>query len=146
MKQESKRSLQQLEGSNWGDPAPVDTLMVQRCKALRRKPLAELDDEDLRLLIGQQIGLDHLVPTALEKLNIDAVAGGDMYEGALAENLTRLGDDWWSSHLTEKAAFEGVARRTDWARDADEDVAAEISSWLERHSAKRSEQDVAANP
>jgi len=146
MKQETKRSLQDLEGSDWGDPSPEDTHMVQRCMALRRKPVVELSEEDLRLLIGQKMGLGHLVPAAIERLNIDAVAGGDMFEGALAENLSRIEDDWWSRHPTETAAFEKVAQRTDWAGDADEDVAAEISSWLGRHSTKRSEQDVAANP
>ncbi|WP_370027602.1 contact-dependent growth inhibition system immunity protein [Planotetraspora sp. GP83] len=43
------------------------------------KPLADLTIEDLRLLIGQRIGLPCLVPIAVEWLDHDPMAEGDMY-------------------------------------------------------------------
>ncbi|MCP3766638.1 contact-dependent growth inhibition system immunity protein [Streptomyces sp. MAR25Y5] len=46
--------------------------------ALRRRPIGELAVEDMRLLIGQNVGLAHLLPLALEVLRDDPMAEGDM--------------------------------------------------------------------
>ena len=45
---------------------------------MRRKPLRDLSDEELRLAIGQQIGLKFLVPVALERLVANPLGCGDM--------------------------------------------------------------------
>lgn len=64
-------------------------------RALRRKPLAALTVEDLRLLIRQDVGLPYLLPLAVEVLRIDPLAEGDLYEGdLLAAVLTRRVEVW----------------------------------------------------
>ena len=50
------KTLQQLEGSDWGDPT-YDSHLVTECHRLRRVPLREFTVEKLRIMIGQQIGL-----------------------------------------------------------------------------------------
>ena len=64
--------------------------------ALRRKPIGALTVEDLRLLIGQNIGLAHLLPLAMEVLRADPMTAGDFYEGdplsAVMNNRTPWGE------------------------------------------------------
>ena len=59
-------SLQQLEGEDWGEPN-FDSHLVAECHRLRRIPLRDFSVEDLRIMIGQDIGLEHLAPLALER-------------------------------------------------------------------------------
>jgi CDI immunity proteins len=65
---DEQRTLEELDGHDWGAPESAPTAMVARCLTLRRTPLSRLSPGDLRLLIGQQIGLEFLVPKALELL------------------------------------------------------------------------------
>src|SRR5215510_8492596 len=55
------RTLEELEGYDSGDPETAPTAMVARCIRLQKIPLHELNESDLRLLIGQRIGLKYLV-------------------------------------------------------------------------------------
>lgn len=61
------RTLEELDGERWGEPT-FDSYVVRTCHALRRKPLNTLTDEELRLAVGQGIGLEWLVPLMLQRL------------------------------------------------------------------------------
>ncbi|MGM1064905.1 contact-dependent growth inhibition system immunity protein [Saccharothrix sp. Mg75] len=91
-------TLEQLEGVDWGDPPADATHLVGAVHRLRRKPVAELGTEDLRVLIGQQVGLRWLVPRALEVLRDDPLAEGDLYPGDLRDAVRRLDDAFWAAH------------------------------------------------
>lgn len=82
-----RKSLSELEGDDWGDAPAGASPLVNRVHALRHKPVANLSDEDLRLLLGQGEGLQWLVPIALERLELDPCASGDMAPGALGEQV-----------------------------------------------------------
>ncbi|WP_328498887.1 contact-dependent growth inhibition system immunity protein [Streptomyces sp. NBC_00414] len=88
------RSLEEIEHDRW--PSPVDaTRLIATVHALRRRPIGELTAEDMRLLIGQDVGLACLLPLALEVLRDDPMAEGDMYEGdLLSAVLTRSPAVW----------------------------------------------------
>ena len=65
-------TLERLEGENWGepnDPKDAPTPLIQKCLRLRRVPLRELTVENLRMLVRQEIGVEHLMPLALERLD-----------------------------------------------------------------------------
>jgi hypothetical protein len=67
-------------------------------RELRRKPIGGLTVEDMRLLIGQDVGLAYLLPLAVEVLRVDPLAEGDMYAGdLLAAVLTRRAEVWSES-------------------------------------------------
>ena len=83
---EMDRTLQELEGEDWGEPK-FSSYVVTTCHSLRRKPLRELTIEEIRLAIGQQMGVRFLLPVAIERLQSDPLASGDMYEGALLKNV-----------------------------------------------------------
>ncbi|MAM87500.1 MAG: hypothetical protein CME36_09365 [unclassified Hahellaceae] len=51
--------------------------------------------EDLRLLIGQGIGLEHLVPLALAVLADNPLARGKLYRGDLLTAVAGLPDAFW---------------------------------------------------
>jgi hypothetical protein len=92
------QSLDDIEGATWG-PAPEDaTTLVAKVHELRRKPVGELTPEDLRLLLGQQVGVDVLLPRALELLKHDPLAEGDIYPGDLLAAVLRLPQSYWRQH------------------------------------------------
>lgn len=64
---------------------------------------------DLRLLIGQQIGVQWLVSLALEQLRQDPFAG-KLYEGDLLNAVLGAGPFYWDGHPAETAL---AARRFD---------------------------------
>ena len=67
------KTLQELENSDWGAPN-YDSYLVSSVHRLRRKPLVEFTIEDLRILIGQNVGLPYLLPLALERLEENPLA------------------------------------------------------------------------
>ncbi|MFJ9695401.1 contact-dependent growth inhibition system immunity protein [Kitasatospora sp. NPDC101183] len=92
------RSLEELEHDRWPAPSGNGTRLMATAHLLRRKPIGELNVEDLRLLIGQDVGLPYLLPLALEVLRNDPMAEGDMYEGdLLAAVLSRSPESWHDS-------------------------------------------------
>lgn len=84
------RTLDELDPPVWGEPT-YDSYLVTTCHRLRRKPLTEFSTEDLRIMIGQGIGLRWLVPLALEVLEKDPLAAGDFYSGDLLAAVLRVG-------------------------------------------------------
>jgi CDI immunity proteins len=99
------KSLQQLEGEDWGRPT-YDSHLVTECHRLRRVPLREFTAENLRIMIGQQIGLPYLVFVALELLRSDPFTAGDFYEGDLLAAVLRAESAFWREHhdLRQQAA------------------------------------------
>jgi hypothetical protein len=89
-----EQTLTELEGKDWGDP-PYDSHVVTEVHRLRGIPLKQLRIEDLRLLIGQGVGLQYLVPIALNHVRRHPLAGGDFYRGDLLASLARVADPFW---------------------------------------------------
>lgn len=58
------KTLEQLEGQNWGEP-DYDSYLVRNSHRLYRLPLHLFEEEDLRFMIGQRFGLKYLIPLAL---------------------------------------------------------------------------------
>ena len=93
-----RKSLQEIEHRDWGNPTNDDTTLVTRCLLLRRKPLEQFTVEDLRLMVGQQISLSILVPLAVERLEAEPLAEGSLYPGDLLEAVFRADEAFWASH------------------------------------------------
>ena len=100
--QVSDATLEVLEHDVW--PAPNhDSHLVCTCHALRKKPIGEFSVEDLRIMIGQRIGLRHLGPRALDVLEENPWAEGDFYPGDLLNSLARDAEEFL---LTQPQLFE----------------------------------------
>jgi hypothetical protein len=91
------KSLQQLEDQDWGEPT-YDSRLAAECHRLRRLPLRRFSVEDLRIMIGQSIGLPYLVPVALEQLHRKPLAEGDYYAGDLLAAVLRADPLFWNKH------------------------------------------------
>lgn len=106
------KTLEQLENEAW--PLPnYDSSLVQRCHALRKKPVAEFTTEDLRIMIGQEIGLPFLLPIAIDVLQRDVFAGGDLYEGDLLAAVLRVNWHFYESRPDVKEAVRLLARKAE---------------------------------
>jgi hypothetical protein len=91
------KSLIELEpvditGPNYGSS------LARTCEHLYRKPLSKFTVEDLRIMIGQNIGLEYLMPLAVEQLENNPFSEGDYYPGDLLWSVLRVKTDFWSKH------------------------------------------------
>ena len=107
---EPSRTLDELDPPPWGEPT-FDSHLVRTCHALRRKPLREFSVEDLRIMIGQRIGLRWLIPLALEVLEAEPLAEGDFYPGDLLAAVLGVGPDLWSSEPVWRSRTVAVLDR-----------------------------------
>ncbi|MFE5586173.1 contact-dependent growth inhibition system immunity protein [Kitasatospora sp. NPDC056531] len=89
-------SLEELERDRWPAPPADATRLVAAAHALRRQPVGGLTVEDLRLLIRQDVGLLHLLPMALELLQENPLAEGDLYPGDLLSAVLTRNPAVWS--------------------------------------------------
>lgn len=128
------QTLDELEGIEWG-PATHDSSLVASVHRLRRVPLKEYRLEDLRLMIGQQVGVRYLVPQALDHLQAHPLATGDFYPGDLLAEVARLPDNFWFGHrhLVPRAldAVDGALARLRTIESADK-LLGELSSARDR--------------
>ena len=90
-------TLSELESQDWGPPTFASHL-VSTIHRLRHKPLGQFTIEDLRIIIGQNIGLEYLVPIAIERLQEDPFVEGDFYRGDLLVSVLRIERQFWSKH------------------------------------------------
>ncbi len=89
------KTLDELDPPAWGEPE-YNSHLVETCHRLRSKPIGEFSVEDLRIMIGQGIGLRFLVPLALEVVEPDPLAEGDFYPGDLFASILRVERDFWA--------------------------------------------------
>jgi len=94
------KTIELLEKDVWQTLSGEETTLIKRCHALRKKMLNDFTVEDLRIMIGQNIGLDYLVPLAIEVLNEDLFAEGDYYEGDLLKNVLNIAPCFWANNKT----------------------------------------------
>jgi hypothetical protein len=99
-------NLEELEGPGWGG-AGYPSALSERIHALGRMPLREFTEEDCRLILGQQLALGTLAPLAMDLLEADPFAEGDLYPGDLLVTLTRISSEFWASN----PELRGRARR-----------------------------------
>lgn len=88
------KSLQELENCDWGEPMYNSNLVVT-CHRLRRVPLRLFNAGDLRIMIGQNISLEFLVPIALKHLHRRPFVEGNFYPGDLLKNVLSVEADFW---------------------------------------------------
>jgi len=91
------KSLEALEGEKWKKP-DFDSNLAKECHRLWSVPISELSVENLRMLIGQKIGLEYLVPFALDILAKNPLAEGSMYKGDLLANIAAIPESFWQKH------------------------------------------------
>lgn len=89
------------------------TSLTRRCSELRSKPLEDFTAEDLRIMIAQQLSLDHLVPLALTMVERNALVEGDFYSGDLLAALFAVSSSYWQDHGDEWVRLFDLAQAVD---------------------------------
>jgi len=112
------KTLDELEHSVVIEP-PFDSHLVTTCYRLRKKPIGEFTVEDLRIMIGQKIGLEHLLPLAIAVLEREPLAEGDFYPGDLLTNVIAC-QEWLHTHPDLLACVLTAARRAVAEVDAED--------------------------
>src|SRR5688572_28941555 len=87
-------TIEGLEGDRWPEPEWPSHLVCE-CHRLRKVQLRLFTIENLRIMLGQDIGSRYLVPIALEHLEADLLAAGDFYPGDLLCNVLSLPREFW---------------------------------------------------
>ena len=106
-----KRSLNELEGEAWSPPE-YDSHLVRTCHQLRTKPIGDFTAEDLRIMIGQEIGLFFLVPLALQMLEPDIAVSGAFFPGDLLEAVLRVPEDYWLRQQEQRDRLRMITENT----------------------------------
>ena len=125
-----EQSLEQLEGDAWGDAPAGATALIATVHQLRRKPVGTLDVEDLRVMLGQRVGVPVLVPRALNVLEGDPLAEGDYYPGdLLTAVLRRVPQEHWAAHPDDPARLRALVARIDLDEVDDDELRADITAF-----------------
>ncbi len=93
-KVEYDKSIQEIENNYWKD-YDLESFLIQRCHNLRKVKINDLTIEDIRLLLGQNIGNNLLIPIAINYLKINILSEGDYYEGDLLLNVLTSDKKYW---------------------------------------------------
>ncbi len=104
------QTLEQLDGKDWGEPT-YDSYLVATVHRLRRKLIAEFTVEDLRLMLGQNVGVEHLVPSALDHLEQDPFISGDFYPGDLLGVVLSINPGYWRAHPNDAVRIGAISER-----------------------------------
>lgn len=105
----SNKSIEKLENDYWEDLA-YDSYVVQTCQKARRKPISQLSEEEIRLLIGQKIGLKYLLPIALSIVKENPFVEITFFEGDLLVQLLRLSYSDWKDNREELESLKIIVK------------------------------------
>ena len=107
MQTDLDKTLDQLEGIEWGEPNFGSYVVINCCRP-RRVPLKDFTAEDLRLMIGQNISIEYLAPLALEQLELDPMVSGMYGDGDLLKSVQRLPSGFWEQHPELRERWQRV--------------------------------------
>lgn len=91
------KTIEELEKDVWKE-IDYPTNLVRTIYLLRKKPLKAFTIEDLRICIGQNTGLQFLVPLAIEQLEKNILSEGNCYPGDLLKNLLDSEKEFWKEN------------------------------------------------
>ncbi len=105
-----QKSIENLEKDFWGPPPENSTDLVAKVHGLRTVHIENLEPKDIRLLIGQNVGLRFLVPMALEILKEDLFIDTDFYHGDLLQGVMRVEGEFWRTNKELKEQLDELLR------------------------------------
>jgi len=91
---DKSKSLANLKNIVWNKEG-LESSLAEKCRNLWNVPISKFTTEDFRLLIGQKISLDLLIPVALDILENNPLAQGDLYRGDLLNSVLSVPKYFW---------------------------------------------------
>ena len=105
-----QKSIENLEKDFWGQSPKNSTPLVDKVHRLRTIQIEKLEPKDIRLLIGQKVGLRFLIPVALDILGDDLFIDTDFYNGDLLQNVMQVDNDFWVSNKELKQQLDNLLK------------------------------------
>ena len=105
------KTIEQLENDIWKEPSEYPTDLIEKCYSYRKISIAELTNEQIRLLISQNIGIEYLIRNTLEKLERNILTECDFYEGDLLVAVSNLPNEFWNDNQTEFLTFKNIVEQ-----------------------------------
>ncbi|MGY0492245.1 contact-dependent growth inhibition system immunity protein [Streptomyces sp. WG-D5] len=89
---DTQLTLEALEDSTWDPPTSQATPLERSVAELRRRPMKTLSAWELARLIGQHVGLEFLVPYAVQRLVREQEQGAVFLDDDLLTALLNCGE------------------------------------------------------
>lgn len=102
------QTIEQLEGEVWDDPQHGSHLVME-CHRLRKKPIDQFTVEEFRIMIGQDVGTQYLVPLAVDVLEKDPLAEGSFYPGDLLKAVVTRPKRYWKEHPEQYGRMTAIS-------------------------------------
>jgi len=129
------RSLEQLNGWEPSDPTLAETPLVADVMRAGKKPLNQLSDYEIGMLVVQQYGYPYLLDLVWPKVEADPLFDGGYYPGDVLSNLIRGDASIWAGRQHYKDSLQALYQRA-LARPLDECGAFRDSLQLPRECAR----------
>lgn len=94
---DDSRSLNELMKLEPSLP-PYVTPMIERIEAACATPVRDLSVDQIRLLVGQQTGLEFIMPRALYELSKNPLVDASYYQGDLLNACLGVDSEFWMKH------------------------------------------------
>jgi len=100
--------------------------MVARIHEIRRVPVGQLSVDDVRLLIGQRVGVHTLLPIAIGYLSSEPLLAATFYRGDLLRAVLRIPGAYW---VQEAGLLERLRSIVDSIDEVPSEIEAEVRSF-----------------
>lgn len=126
------KSLEELENDKWPSLKSFPTEMVRQVYLLRQKPIIELNANDLRLLISQNVGLEYLIPLSIKFFEKDIFYEALYYPGDLLLAVLNVDPVYWESNKNDaQSVLEIIEKgRFNENDEIDEDVLVRMDTFI----------------
>lgn len=106
-----QKSIEILENNFWKEVSGDCSYVTREIYILRKKPIKNLEIEDIRLLISQNIGVNFILPISLEILESNILAEGDYYPGDLLKSVLSISKQYWFQNPEWKAQLIAILKK-----------------------------------
>jgi hypothetical protein len=98
------KSISELEGWQWNTEVPnhESSFVERKFYDLHKVKLKDYTAEDIRFMIGQNTGIEYLIPMAIEIFHTDIFIETDFYKGSLLEKVLEIPQDYWTQFPKQK--------------------------------------------
>ena len=101
------KSIEELE-NDYRSETEFSSYVSETCHNARKKPITKLSYEEIRLMIGQKIGLKYLLPVAVSILEKNPLIEVTFFNGDLLIQLLRLDIIDWKDNKTDSDRFRTI--------------------------------------
>ena len=84
--------------------------MIDQVHRLRIIQIERLEPKEIRLLIGQEVGLKYLIPVAFDILRDDLFIDTELFEGDLLQNVIKVDIDFWDNNNELKNELDDLLK------------------------------------